>query len=150
MRFTENSRLQRIGARCFQETKISTIALPSTVTDIGDEALGSAKIICAEDGLAGIRCKVHENQLIVTPHRDTLVLGQTLRELRGLKVVELPDGLEEVGSQWFAGSDTESVTVPASVRRISERAFLGSRLRKIEFKEGSALAMVGKECFRES
>lgn len=35
----------------------------------------------------------------------------------------MPDGLEKIGSHWFRDCGVESVTIPASVRRIGEDAF---------------------------
>ena len=54
---------------------------------------------------------------------DTVLGCLTLRQLRGLRTVEFPDGLEAVGEGWLADSAVERVTIPASVREIRRYAF---------------------------
>ena len=58
-----------------------------------------------------------------------------LWDLRVLKDVVIPDGTEEIGNLWFAGSSIESVTIPVSVREIHAGAFCCCRsLAKVMFK----------------
>ena len=72
-------------------------------------------------------------------------------ELRNLRQLRLPDGLEEIGAFWFKGSAIERVTIPASVREIRECAFKGcSKLRVVDFEEGSALEKIGFGAFYNS
>ena len=47
-----------------------------------------------------------------------MVCDIPLWNLRYLKRMALPDGLETVGTRWFAGSFVEEVSVPASVLEI--------------------------------
>ena len=65
----------------------------------------------------------------------------------------IPDGIEQVRNEWFAGSNIESVTVPASVREIQVGAFSCCRsLAAVAFKrprpgKGSLLRVIGREAF---
>ena len=61
----------------------------------------------------------------------------------------IPKGIEKIGNRWFAGSDIESVTIPASARKIQADAFSCCRgLAKVEFEQtGSLLKVIGKEAF---
>ena len=69
-------------------------------------------------------------------------------DLRTLRDVVIPDGVERIGNHWFWGSDTESVTIPASVREIGECAFYKCKmLKKIIFTDTSQLEKIGSGCF---
>lgn len=35
----------------------------------------------------------------------------------------IPDGVREIGEQWFKNSDIESITIPASVTNLKQEAF---------------------------
>lgn len=56
-------------------------------------------------------------------------------DLRNLREVVIPEGVEGIGRHWFYYTAVESVTIPASVREIGARAFCRCwKLRKVEFK----------------
>ena len=61
----------------------------------------------------------------------------------------IPKGIEKIGNRWFAGSDIESVTIPASASEIQAGAFYCCRgLAKVEFEQpGSLLRVIGREAF---
>ena len=86
------------------------------------------------------------------PDVGTLVGGQPLEALRRLREVALPEGLDEVGDNWFADCKTlKRVTVPASVRRLGRQAFyLCSMLIYVTFAEGSLLETIEERCFQSS
>lgn len=85
----------------------------------------------------------------VLPSARSYVGERTLRELRALRDVEIPQGVEKIGSEWFKNSGVESVTIPASVREIGAEAFRGCKqLRRVEFAEGSQLRRIGDRCFQ--
>ena len=44
------------------------------------------------------------SSVAILPEKSTMVGGRPLRELRTLKEVVIPDGVLEVGEQWFKSS----------------------------------------------
>ena len=86
------------------------------------------------------------------PDLGTLVGGQQLEALRRLREVALPEGLDEVGDNWFADCKIlKRVTIPASVRRLGRQAFyLCSMLMYVVFAEGSLLETIEERCFQSS
>lgn len=59
-------------------------------------------------------------------------------DLKELKDVAIPNGVEKIGNHWFWGSDVERVTIPASAREIGAQAFCDCmKLKKITFAENS-------------
>ena len=59
----------------------------------------------------------------VLPLPETLVGGKRALDLRGLRDVVIPEGVERIGNHWFWRSEIESVTVPANVKTIGPDAF---------------------------
>ena len=84
----------------------------------------------------------------VGPLLGTMARSTRVWDLRELRDVVVPDGVERVGSRWFWGAGIESVTIPASVREICTDAFRNcEQLKEITFKEGSQLKEIGRGAF---
>lgn len=80
-----------------------------------------------------------------------MVGDKRLGDLRRLREVVIPDGIEKIGDAWFAGSWIQSVTVPASVRTIGTEAFDHcSDLGSVTFAEGSRLERIEMYAFCKS
>ena len=72
-------------------------------------------------------------------------------DLRELKDVVIPDGVERIGDRWFWGSGIESVAIPASVRKIGTEAFCRCEgLWSVVFVGESAMEEIGDRCFAGS
>ena len=60
-----------------------------------------------------------------------------------LKEVDIPDGTEKIGSEWFRNTAIEIVKIPASVTKIEAKAFYNCRnLRRVMFAENSKLDII--------
>ena len=69
-----------------------------------------------------------------------MVDDKYLWNLRAIKDVIIPDGIEKIGDNWFAGCQIESVEIPASVKIIGAKAFyLCKNLKRVVFMSGSKL-----------
>ena len=67
---------------------------------------------------------------------EALVGDRPLWDLRRQRDVVVPEGVREIGAQWFRDTDVESVTVPGSVEKIGEDAFRDCRrLGRVQFQE---------------
>ena len=72
-------------------------------------------------------------------------------ELRKLKKVVVPEGVEKIESDWFQGSEIESVTIPSSVKEICANAFCNcEKLRHVEFAPRSELEKIEFKSFRQT
>lgn len=48
----------------------------------------------------------------------------------------IPEGVQEIGDQWFKNAEIESVTIPASVTVIGKEAFSGcNNLKQVVFAD---------------
>lgn len=82
------------------------------------------------------------------PSKQTCVGDKMLWDLRALKQVVIPEGVQRIGGYWFKSSEIETVHVPASVREIAACAFYACwYLKSVTFAEGSLLEKIGKKCF---
>ena len=65
-------------------------------------------------------------------------------DLRNLKQVVIPEGIERIGNQWFWGSDIESIEIPATAKEIGADAFYNCKnLKSVTFADGSKLEKIG-------
>ena len=60
-----------------------------------------------------------------------------------LKEVDIPDGTEKIGSDWFKNTAIEIVKIPASVTEIEAKAFYNCKnLRRVTVAEDSKLEKI--------
>lgn len=62
--------------------------------------------------------------------RQTRVGAKLLWDLRALKDVVIPEGVEKIGAYWFSDSEIESVEIAASVRELGIGAFYSCKSLK--------------------
>lgn len=123
MVFEKDSQLTEVGKNVFFWCSPIIYVLPTMKFDIEAYAGG--------------------NTVIRLPSLDVKIGDVMLEQLRSARKVSLPTGMEAIGKYWFAGSEVEKVSVPASVKEISESAFDGCIwLKSVEFEEGSALERI--------
>ena len=81
---------------------------------------------------------------------DVKISGRPLSDFQMFRTVELPEGLERVGSWWFQNSRIETVVVPASVREVGSHAFdWCEKLNSVTFAEGSRLETLSDFAFHK-
>ena len=117
--------LESIGPKCFRNTAVAEVALPSSLRAVGDGAFGECASLqtVRVDGDFCLDVYGCVDLAVRVRPLPTLVGREQLSALRTLSAVCLPDGLERVGSYWFADSAVESVWIPTSVREIGGWAF---------------------------
>ena len=88
------------------------------------------------------------DSVTILPARSTMVGDRLLWDLRKLKEVVIPEGVQEIGERWFINSKLESVTIPASVTAIGKEAFCGCKnLKEVVFEAGSVLKKIDDYAF---
>ena len=129
--------------------------LPSTLKCVSPDAFGgcgSLRAVLVQGGCpADVRGSVCLSvAVVVLPSRDVVVGGMPLWDVRALRDVVIPDGVEAVGERWFCGSSVESVTIPASVEEVGPYAFCDCRrLAKLVFGGASRLKTIGLRAFQD-
>lgn len=145
----EDEEHQQLGM--FYGSGLEEIVLPGTLREVCDSTFNycnNLQTIWIRDGCtADVKSSVMESVKIL-PMRDTMVGSLLLWDLRALKNINLPEGIQKIGNYWFRGSDIESVVIPASVKEIGSGTFLKcASLKRIIFANGSILQTIGAHCF---
>ncbi|MBR3535751.1 MAG: leucine-rich repeat protein [Oscillospiraceae bacterium] len=112
----------RIGDYAFQYKTLTSVTLPSSLTEIGDEAFYAC------EGL----------KKITIPSEVTTIGYQAFMHCKNLSTVELNDGLREIGTRAFANTSVTEISIPenvtemdsafSDVKTLKHAAFAGSRL----------------------
>ena len=151
--FQENIRLQKIGRSCFEESALEEFSIPGSVIEIGTGMFiccKNLKTIYVEDGF-GLSLELPNDSVVVLPSKKIRVGTVPLWDLRALRDVRIPDGVEKVGGYWFSDSNVESVEIAASVRKLGPCAFYRcGNLKNVTFTAGSRLEEIGIGCFSKT
>lgn len=136
----------------FCESRLEEVVLPSTLRVLRGWVFSHCplKVVWVEEGCTVDVRGIVGSSVAVLKVGATLG-GELLRDLRGLREVVVPEGVEEIGDYTFCQSCVRSVTIAASVQRIGEMAFYKcEELTTVIFASGSALRQIGSYCFAES
>lgn len=113
--FEEGNQLEKVEAGTFSWcSSLTSIKLPSTVTEIGHEAFeymnynrGWSDTVIAE----------------ITFPENLKVIGERAFFEAEIKNADIPEGTEEIGNYAFGYSAVETVSIPSTVTKIGENAF---------------------------
>ncbi len=110
---------KRIGDLVFDGTNISDIYIPSTITDMGAGALLTKDGANIHISDIAAWCNIKRDNTNFQNYNVSLYWNDT-----PLTSVTIPDGVTQITDYAFYGfSNVKTVTVPASVKSIGQRAF---------------------------
>ena len=129
----QGNKVTIIGENAFNDTSITSIKLPDTITTILDCAFRS----CYDLESCNLPGSLE-------------TIGYGAFENTGITSCVLPDGLKTIGGYAFSGCDlTGDIVIPASVTSIGDVAFSANKkLTGFEFEEGSTINAIPKSMFR--
>lgn len=141
-----------IGRDCFYDSAVEELTLPSALRKVHHSAFcdcDALRNIYVEDGCgANLSDTGIVGTVQVSPVPETMTGNTRVWDLRRLKSVVIPEGVERIGNCWFWGSEVESVELPASVREIGTDAFCDcQRLKCVTIAPGSRLEKIGAGSF---
>jgi tRNA A-37 threonylcarbamoyl transferase component Bud32 len=110
--FAPDARLREIGSFAFYETALTAVAIPDTVTRIGESAFANCFSLC--DVRFGSGSQLGE-------------LGWRAFGLTGLAHFQAPKHLECLGGALFANSKLESAVFPEAVTSVPPFTFFGCK-----------------------
>ena len=149
-----SSNLKEIPRGAFKGSKVTSITIPASVMEIGEEAFAYASSLT--------ELKFESGSLLETIAADafngcsgltgTITLPEGLKEIgasafenSGITGVVLPGSLTEIGERAFRGAKLESVTLPGSLRTIGADAFSRNQLLSVQIEEG--ITYLPENCF---
>lgn len=101
--------ITKIGISCFDGAAIKQIAIPDTVTEIGDNAFNYCEQLAS----------------IALPPNLQKISNRMLAGCRSLTSITIPASVTEIGIQAFAYSGLTSITIPSTVTTLGSGAFNG-------------------------
>lgn len=99
--------LTKIGISCFGGASIKQIAIPDTVTEIGDVAFSYCEQLAS----------------IALPSGLQKISSRMLADCMSLTSITIPASVTEIARQAFAGSGLTSITIPSTVTTLGSSAF---------------------------
>ncbi len=113
----DDGSVEEIGAYAFQDLKIESVTIPSSVKRIGKFAFG-------DDGTSWQECPLKEVVFQTKDGNGVQIISRgAFRNCEMLKEITLPDTLLTIGEEAFLNCGIERITIPASVNAIYENAF---------------------------
>ena len=135
-----NEGLTKIGTRAFANDVITSINIPSTVTELGESPFYGC-VFLTEVNSSNENFKMSGNYLIDASKQEIL---QYVGEIPSALVI--PEGYVSIGTGAFSDQSITSVEIPASMRKIGKNAFMGcTELVTVTIPEG--LETMGESCF---
>jgi hypothetical protein len=122
--------------------KISTVTLPSTLTNITDGSLNSPNLtnVSIPDGVLSIGYGAFQQSglvNVVIPNSVTNIGGSAFGWCTNLQSVVLPSSLSRIQNGTFTGcKNLFSITIPPTVTHIEDSAFWGSGLTNVSLPQG--------------
>lgn len=106
-----------IGYGCFIYTRISSIILPDTLTEIGNSAFESCSRLVS----------------IKIPDNVTSIGSDAFAYTSNLKWVWLSESMEAISANTFLSSGVKYIYIPASIKTIPQKAFKSCNLEHIYY-----------------
>ena len=100
--FEKESKLKKIGDHCFTSTSIEAITLPKALKEICYnvfECCANLKVVYVEDGCEASLCGAKVSDSVkVGPPLETIIGNMRVWDLRKLKDIVIPNGIERIGN----------------------------------------------------
>ena len=124
--------LNFIGTEAFSGSGLKALDIPDSVTGIGSDVVSNClnlETFKFSDGL-----KIHPPAIFYNTPK--------------LKTVTIPDNFNHISDRMFVGSGIEHIKIPKNIKYIFTSAFENTKIRSVEFEEGSALTEIGERAFK--
>ena len=132
--------LVELGTAAFKNSGLQEISIPPRVARLGGEVFADSALRCAEikrtpDGRGDVPWMPPADK-ITAEQQHPKNRGRNVRDCAALKTLRLPEKLEQIGIEAFAGCGAlERLSIPESVREIGEGAFRGCAFETVHIPE---------------
>nr|WP_298877827.1 leucine-rich repeat domain-containing protein [uncultured Mogibacterium sp.] len=139
--------VEKIGPKAFAGHQLTSVVIPSSVKEIGDEGFSnnpSISSITLNEGLTNMGNRVFGKTSITSiniPASLTTMGEYAFVNSSSLQTINFAPNsqLKDIPSAAFKGTAVKNVTIPDSVKSIGSGAFHGSNLETINFGANSKL-----------
>ena len=128
--------LETIGQTAFQNSKLTSISIPDSVTTMGTGTFtGSANLTSV---------KLSANVVDIPQSAFNAGSATTMR----IQSLVIPEGVQTIGRQAFTGAHIENLTLPSTLTEIGQSAFGNHQLTELTIP--GSVEEIGKYAFRIS
>lgn len=126
--------LVEIGQTAFQNSKLTSISIPDSVTTMGTGTFTGSEALTS--------VKLSKNVVDIPQAAFNAGSAKQME----LKTLEIPEGVKTVGRQAFAGVHVENLTLPSTLTSIGQQAFENHKLTSLTIP--GSVTEIGKYAFR--
>ena len=126
--------LEEIGQSAFQNSKLTSVSLPDSVTTLGTGVFAGSGKITSLKLSAGL-----------TAIPDAAFSAGAVADMK-LASVEIPYGVKTIGRNAFVGTHVEQLTLPDTLTAIGQTAFQNHQLTELEIP--GSVTEIGKQAFK--
>ncbi|MGM9641320.1 MAG: leucine-rich repeat protein [Faecousia sp.] len=136
------SNLEVMGSEVFNGSGLTHAVIPATVARLGDEAFSSCYHL-TEVEFQGVPQEMGEGvfsydsalEKVTLPQGLPRIPAETFMFCSGLKDVQIPETVSDIGNSAFLYSGITSIVIPEACREIGVSAFAGTTSRKIRIPD---------------
>ena len=153
-----NYRVTEIGSRAFNNTEITELYIPDSVTKLGDNSFSTdflndfnflTKVsLPSELQSASSPFYGQKNLKEVVFRGNWKTIPSSLFSGTGIEKLVIPEGVTEIGAGAFSGSSLKEVVLPRTLTKIGDSAFSGTQLTRLTLPEG--ITEIGSSAFSGS
>ena len=153
-----NYRVTEIGSRAFNNTEITELYIPDSVTKLGDNSFSTdflndfnflTKVsLPSELQSASSPFYGQKNLKEVVFRGNWKTIPSSLFSGTGIEKLVIPEGVTEIGAGAFSGSSLKEVVLPRTLTKIGDSAFSGTQLTRLTLPEG--ITEIGSSAFISS
>lgn len=126
--------LIEIAQTAFQNSRLTSIEIPDSVTTLGSGAFtGSGK-------LTSIKLSKNVKEIPAAAFNAASTLDMSL------KTLVIPEGVETIGDNAFTGTHVEKLTLPSTLKSIGNNAFMNHQLSELEIP--GSVKTIGNTAFK--
>lgn len=126
--------LVEIGISAFQNSKLTAISIPDSVTTMGSGAFTGS------GALASVKLSKNVKDI------PSAVFNAGTAVNMKIATIEIPEGVETIGANAFTGTHVENLTLPSTLKTIGNNAFQNHQLTEVEIPEG--VTSIGNNAFK--
>ncbi|BCN28913.1 leucine-rich repeat domain-containing protein [Anaeromicropila herbilytica] len=131
----------KIMSMAFYNTKLTTVKMPNTITEVGSMAFASCnnlKSITLSNSLTSIHSAAFKGCVKLSNidlPKKLKIIGDSVFENSGLRTIKLPEGLTTIEDYAFACNNLQQISIPKTVKHLGD-SFNGGKMKKLILQEG--------------
>ena len=138
-----NKKINKIGDRAFENTKISEITLPASLRELGENIFGSSKYLNIINIEEGAPFKYESGMLMSENKENIYFISKTY--LESISILQIPEGTKNFKLNLKQYNNIKKLIIPSSLQSIVEFYYMPDSIEEIEVLQPNTKFAVSKE-----